>query len=254
MELKKTSLIPPTFLIGILGILIISIYNTAFKNKKFTCNKYILNSYLYILLILVIVILEVLLLEYNNITVTDIFGRIDSIFTLLLSFVFVIGLLIITMTINPKNVLLKHTVWLLFALSIGLFLYPSYDRAKKNNVLMEVLFTLVSILVIFSIVAFINPDIISLSMGPILTLTLIGIIIFQFFRYYFNRKNKNYRTPKWLSYVIIILFILFILYDTKLIQINAKNCKEKTVDYINESLGIFLDAINIFQQLVNLKT
>ena len=41
------------------------------------------------------------------------------------------------------------------------------------------------------------------------------------------------------------------MYDTKMIQVHAKNCKEKTVDYINESLGIFIDALNLFQSLVN---
>ena len=50
---------------------------------------------------------------------------------------------------------------------------------------------------------------------------------------------------------IIGLFILFVMYDTKLIQVHAKNCKEKTVDYINESLGLFIDALNLFQSLVN---
>ena len=49
-----------------------------------------------------------------------------------------------------------------------------------------------------------------------------------------------------LSYGIVLLFVIFLLYDTKRLQINAKQCIEKTVDYINESLGIFLDVVNIF--------
>ena len=40
-------------LIGILAILIVNVYNTAFKGGRFTCNKYILNTYLYILLLYV---------------------------------------------------------------------------------------------------------------------------------------------------------------------------------------------------------
>ena len=250
MDLKKNDkLIAPTFLIGILGILLISIYNNAFKNNKFTCNKYILNSYLYILLILVIVILEILILDYNNITVNKLFGNINNIVSYLLFFILILGLLTITMFINPKNIILKHIFWLLFAVSIGTILYPSYIISKNKNVLLEVLFTLISILIIFSSIAFIRPDLISLSLGPILVFVLIGIIIYQFIRF-FNDK-QNYRTPKWLSYIVIVVFILFILYDTKLIQIHAKNCIEGKADYINESLGIFLDVINLFQHLVN---
>lgn len=249
--MDNKNLIPHTVLIGIIGIILISIYNTAFKNNKFTCNRYILNSYLYILLILVIVILEILILEYKNVRIMDIFGKINNTISLLLSFIFIIILLIATMSINPKNVLLKHTTWLLFALSIGLFLYPSYIRAKKYNVLLEVLFSLIAILLVFSIIAFIKPDLISLSIGPVLLFSLIGIIIYMLISIYLGKGN--YRTPKWLSYIIIVIFVLFILYDTKLIQLHAKNCKDKTVDYINESLGIFLDTINLFIHLVNVR-
>ena len=254
MNLEKTKLIPPTFLIGILGILLVSIYNSAFKNNKFTCNRYILNSYLYILLTIVIVILEILIFEYKNIKIEDIYGNINNALSLFLCFILIIILLVFTMSINPQNVLLKHFTWLLLSLSFGLLVFPSYIRAKKNNILLEVLFSLISILVIFSVVAFIKPDIISLSIGPILLFSLIGIIIFQIVNYLFHNNKKKYRTPKWLSYIIIVLFIFFILYDTRLIQIHAKTCQTKRADYINESLEIFLDLLNLFQQLVNVKS
>ena len=49
---SNQKLILPTFLIGLVGILVVLIYNSAFKKGKFTCKKYILNTYLYILLTL----------------------------------------------------------------------------------------------------------------------------------------------------------------------------------------------------------
>ena len=42
----------------------------------------------------------------------------------------------------------------------------------------------------------------------------------------------------------------FILYDTKRLQINAKECVK--ADYIRESLKLFLDILNIFVRLVGL--
>ena len=110
---------------------------------------------------------------------------------------------------------------------------------------------LIAILLVFSIIAFIKPDLISLSIGPVLLFSLIGIIIYMLISIYLGKGN--YRTPKWLSYIIIVIFVLFILYYMNLIQLHAKNCKDKTVDYINESLGIFLDTINLFIHLVNVR-
>ena len=251
---QNAQYIPITVLIGLVGILLITIYNSAFKNGRFTCNKYILNTYLYILLAILIIILEVLLFEYNDIRVVDIYGNLTGWLPIILTFIVIIGLLIATMMIDPKNVLLKHIVYFTFILSTGLLVYPSYTIAKNNNVILQVLFSLVGILVFFSAVAFVKPEWISLSWGPVLLFLLIGAIIALIVSYIVGRKNKRNRVPKPLSYFIIGLFILFVLYDTKLIQVHAKTCTTKTADYVNESLGIFIDALNLFQQLVNVNT
>ena len=246
---KIDSLIPISTLIGIIAILIVSIYNNSFKKGYFTCQKYILNTYLYILLIIIIVTLEVLLFDYNNITIQDIYGKYLSWPMIIVKFVIILGLLWFLMSINPRNVLLKHTVWILFALAIGFIVYPSYLLSKSENTIVSVLLTLIAILVFFSLVAFIRPDWISLSWGPVLMFMLIGVIIALLVHIIINKGKR--KVPKALSFFIIGLFVLFIMYDTKLIQVNAKLCKEKTVDYINQSLGIFIDALNLFQSLVN---
>ena len=58
-----------TTLIGILGLIIVGVYNTAFKKGHFTCNRYILNTYLYILMAIVIMCLEVLAFDSHNVKV-----------------------------------------------------------------------------------------------------------------------------------------------------------------------------------------
>ena len=50
-----------------------------------------------------------------------------------------------------------------------------------------------------------------------------------------------------LSYVFIIIFSFLLLYDTKKLQVNAKKCI--IPDYVNESISIFLDIINLFSNL-----
>jgi len=242
--------IPMASLIGIIAIIIVAIYNSAFKGGRFTCNRYILNSYLYILLVLVLIILEVLYLDFNKVSVIDLFQNFKGLWGFILLLILLIGVLIVLMMIPPKFVLLKHAVWVIFALLLGMLAYPSYMKSKKENTLMGVMFSLIAILIVFSAIAFIKPDWISLSWGPVLVFILIGMIIAQVVFYIMNRKNPNAKRPKIFSYILIVLFIFFLLYDTKKIQVNAKNCKTATADYINESLGVVLDILNLFQNLV----
>ena len=51
--------------------------------------------------------------------------------------------------------------------------------------------------------------------------------------------------------VWVILFSFWVLYDTKRVIINAENCVNP--DYINQSLDLVLDSMNIFTNLINIK-
>ena len=252
-ELVNRKLIPVYGLLGILAILIVNVYNTAFKGGKFTCNRYILNTYLYILLALVIISLQNIIMEQQNVSIETIFGRFRGWVGLILLFVITIGILILLMRINPKNVLTKHLVWLIFVAILGALAYPTYIQTIEENTLMVVLMSLIAILISFTVFAFLKPEWISLSWGPVLVFLLLSGIIGELCYYIFNRDKKISGRSKVMSYFFIILFTMFILYDTKKIQVNAVNCKEATVDYINESLGIVLDALNLFQNLANVQ-
>ena len=243
-------LIPVYGLIGILAVLIVKVYNTAFKGGKFTCNRYILNTYLYILLALVIISLQNITLDNENIGVDSIFQHFRGWSGILLLLILSIGLLMLVLSTNPRNVFLKHILWLTFVLFLGILVYPSYVSTIKNNTVMATLFSTIGILLVFTIIAFVKPEWISLSWGPTLCFLLFAGIIAELCFYFFNRNNKKpLGRSKGFAYFFIALFTIYILYDTKKIQVNAKICKEATVDYINESLGIVLDAINLFQNL-----
>ena len=58
-----------------------------------------------------------------------------------------------------------------------------------------------------------------------------------------NKYNKI------ISYVSIGLFSLWTLFDTKQIINNAENCVNP--DYINQSLDVLLNSLNIFSGVVN---
>ena len=253
-EKQVTDNLAITVLLGLLGLIIVGVYNTAFKKGFFTCQHYVFNTYLYILMALVIICLEVLAFDIHNLDITKYLGGVMSfVITLLVVF----GVLWTTMSINPRNVILKHLMWLVFISVVSLLAYPAYLKSKKANTLRGVLLSLVAILVIFSVVVYIKPELVSFSWGPVLFFLLLGIIISHLiFAFTTNKRtntqNQNY--IKYSSYFIIVLFIFFIMYDTKKIIVAAKTCREKTADYINQSLGIIIDALNIFQSLVNVSS
>ena len=236
------------FLVKIFSLLLVFvvvsffIYKKAYKNNELTCNNYILNTYLYIILSIIIVSLVVLLVEKNNYN----YNSIGKYFWVI--FLFTLGLLFLTMMINPKNTLLKHLSWLGFICLIGITMYPIYIYTKMNNVFLRTLVTTLIIVVGLTGVAFFKPELISLSWGPVLiTLLFIGIIM-RLLNIFMN-KNPNSQN-KWsyiLSYGFVILFSFLLLYDTKKLQVNAKKCV--IPDYINESIGIFLDIVNLFANM-----
>lgn len=258
MQLKKqqSDNVAITILLGLLGLVIVGVYNTAFKKGFFTCQHYILNTYLYILMALVIISLLVLSLDIHKVDLTlfdlsKYMGRIMSIVVILF---LIIGILMVTMSVNPRLVILKHICWLVFLGLISFIAYPSYLKSKNNNTLRGVLLSLVAILVIFSVAVFIKPEFVSFSWGPVLFFLLVGVIISHLIFMFTTNKRTSTQNQKYItysSYFIIVLFIFFIMYDTKKIIVGAKLCREKTADYINQSMGIVIDALNIFSNLTN---
>ena len=231
------------FLLSVV-ILSYAIYKNAYINNKLTCNKYILNTYLYIILSLVLVSISVLVVDKFQFVNHIRYGNYMTFFIFLF---LTIGSLLLTMYIPSHNTIFKHVSWLSFVILIGLTLFPIYKLTQQSAVLSSTLITTLSIVVILSLVAFYKPELISLSWGPILLILLVSGIIFRIgLMFLSNVKTYN----KWsiiLSYGFIVLFSFLLLYDTKKIQINSMKCKNP--DYINESLGIFLDIINLFSNI-----
>ena len=92
----------------------------------------------------------------------------------------------------------------------------------------------------------------SLSWGPVLfVLLLAGIVLelISIFVFGTHRDRQSY-IYKGFMYFFIVLFSFYVLYDTKMLQVRAKLCK--VADYLNESLNLFLDIVNIFVRILAL--
>ena len=223
---------------------IFGIANSAIRNKKFVCNRYILNTYLYIILTLNIIALQMLIMEYTKIDFQPNFLVFIGIFIL------TIGCIIAMHKISPLQIVLKHSVWILFIILMGLIFYPMYSLyTNKKGLIMSAILTTVLLFIGLSAIAYLKPEFISLSWGPVLLVLLVGVIIVELLALAFAGNNTS-TIFKYSSYFVIGLFMLFILYDTKRLQINAKNCV--IADYISESVKLFLDIWNIFVRILSL--
>jgi FtsH-binding integral membrane protein len=223
---------------------IFGIANSAIRNKQFVCNRYILNTYLYIILTLNIIALQVLIMEYKNVSFNP--NMLIYLGVFILTILCILGM----HKISPKQIILKHIVWITFIILMGLMFYPMYTLYinQKGLIVSAILTTLILFLGL-SAIAYLKPEYISLSWGPVLAMLLIGVIIIELLTLLFAGDNTS-KIFKYTSYFVIGIFMLFILYDTKRLQINAKNCI--IADYISESVKLFLDIWNIFIRLLSL--
>lgn len=233
------------------GLSVVGIVNNSLKFNpvRFQCNNYILNTYLYFILAWSIVLSSIKLLEKYKISPKDLFAGSYSIIFAVLTIIILIGVLYIP----PKRFFTKHFLYLIFIAAIGVTLYPLYI---KNEILFKhVGITTLSILILLSIISFAYPSFINLeTWGPVLFFILIGLLITRLVELLLHKRypdtfDRSFN--KKISYITIILFLFYILYDTKLLSVNAKLCKNDNADYINESLNIFIDSLNLFSNLFN---
>lgn len=227
---------------------IFGIANSAIKDTKFVCNRYILNTYLYIILTFNIIALQVLLMEYGKVTFNPSMLVFFGIFILTLLGVF--GLTRIT----ADNMILKHIVWLGVIILMSLVFYPMYKLySKQKGLMMSTILITLLLLLGLSIFAFLKPDLISLSWGPVLFIILLGGIVTELVMMFLVSDNEGSKSniKKYMTYFFIVLFMLYILYDTKRLQVNAKKCIK--ADYISESFNLFLDIWNLFIRILSAK-
>ena len=233
-------LISPKYLKILAPLLVGITYMSAFKNHKPTCDRYMLNYFLYLITTIV------LYLTFGELS--NEYGFNDNKMALILSFIGSIGI-IFAFTVT-KNVWVRHLLFiaLIFLISIGSKkLYEMYDKEEITSVIKKLLLILVvcgAIAVKFPDLikpGFINAGVISLII--VLILTLIDQFVFK------GKYNKI------ISTMIIFIFTMFIIYDTSRVISYSKKCKsdKNGAEYLNHVLDMFLNIINVFNNLLNIE-
>ena len=228
------------------------ILNRAINNGQFTCKNYISNVYLYISLAFTVLSFSSLMIDlYLVKDINNILSYKKYIFSaFILTFISMIGLFF------TQNIFLSHILWLIFLLAIAVTFYPMYYRLKEKNTFIKTSVSVALVVLLLTFIAFLKPELISLSWGRALFIALLCGIIIQIVQLFFIPQNTKMSLI--ISYSFVLLFSLFLLYDTKILQIKAKNCqkiiKEFNIypNYPKESLSIFLDILNLFTNIGNI--
>lgn len=151
-----------------------------------------------------------------------------------------------------SNTPLKYVAAATLAYVSGQLSGPLVERLDEQNILARTLFLATGVFVGMVAVGIYDKNNM-LGFGPYLFGALIGLIIAQIILVILAatttiQKEQYFDGRKLLSLFGVALFSLFAAYDTQIVKLHARQCKKRG-DYINESLGLFLDFINLFQNI-----
>ena len=141
---------------------------------------------------------------------------------------------------------LKYLMFAAFCYLFGQILASYVERLKAKGSLREVLASVAGIFLAMTIVGFVDNQNF-LGFGGYLFAALIGLILARIALLIANLSNpdainfKNVNTL--INWFATVLFAIFVAYDTQ--RLKDKQV-QKSKNYVNSSLGLFLDIINLF--------
>lgn len=230
-------------------VLVFGIYKNV--QSQLTVSNYVITNYMYIFTAYLLYVLTNMTLEQDPDSVLKVGSRLLPILLLTM-------ILLFALAFTPQpNQGLKHLLWLGFIILMSVMGHPIYMKAKEDKILTKVLLTLGVIFLSMSYVAYSNQLGFFDGYAPYLMMGLLGLIIFQSLDLIFaDHSSPNIKNRFWYySLIGLVLFSGFLVYDTqKKIKeglLLEKICKHhlRCADYPTKSLDLFLDILNMFNQL-----
>lgn len=215
------------------------VYLRSFKDDVPSCDGYVTNVYLYVILGLLLTAFSVLFIAKRNYAITGTKS--------LLAFVVAITALFAMYSIDPRQALLNHLMWILFIIAISVSVYVVWRYSNLRGTLTSTLLITLVLVSGLTVLAHARPDLIDLSWGMGLTMALLAGILAYVIPMFLGDVGTMTGYYKFLSGFFVFLFMMLILYDTKLLRVKAEKCV--IPDYPTDSLGLFLDIINLFNNV-----
>ena len=168
----------------------------------------------------------------------------DSGIVLLIEIVAIFGLLFMMSATAPGP--LKYVMFAAFCYLFGQILASYVERLKDKGTLREVLASVAGIFLAMTIIGFVDNQNF-LGFGGYLFAALIGLILARFALFIANLSSPDAinfkKVNTWVNWFATVLFAIFVAYDTQ--RLKDKQV-QKSKNYVNSSLGLFLDIINLF--------
>jgi FtsH-binding integral membrane protein len=242
--------------LGMLFILLLLIFNFAFKNGAPTCNHFMMNIYLYLGLSLTILAITCYITEYYNIQI--------NMLSLLLLFILTIALIIMIHYVQfNKNIFLNHLLWFVLIICFGLTLAPVVNNERYKPYINSSIMIVTFIFIGMTLLTYAFPKFFESTYEAVMSALFIGliaIIIVEIINIIYKSVTKQYEFSKFnrfTSYIVILIFTAFVGYDTTFLKIKSRRCKEESVfnypNYPLDSLQLILDVINLFIRTLSLQ-
>jgi len=146
----------------------------------------------------------------------------------------------------------KYFVAFVFVTIIGQIIASFVKNLEDKKILDDVLIIVAGIFSAMTALGFYDNQNV-LGFGPYLFAGLIGLIIARIILIFMSLGNTSEKvvstTDIVLSWVGTVIFSIYVAYDTQRIKEDAR-LKEK--DYVNSSIGLLLDVVNLFQNVGDL--
>lgn len=158
-----------------------------------------------------------------------------------------LALLFVLLTLQPGP--LKYLVFGVYLVLLGQTLSVTAKQLGQKGLLDDGIVSVLSIFLAMSVAGFYAGDRI-LGFGTVLTIALLGLIlgrvVFGVLGFTEAVSIESFKKGNTIvSWISTILFSIFIAYDTAALQVRAR-LREKKPDYVDASLGLFLDIVNLF--------
>jgi FtsH-binding integral membrane protein len=216
-------------------------------------SSYIAITYFYVAIAIIITTISYLFQSNMGFELTTVFEYI-------MVFVLSIGSLIWLLLTPSENIITKNVLWLIFIIFMSIISKIIYNDADNKNILLPSLLTLIIIAVGLSVAAFLIPKNSLESWNNYLYAGLTALIIFELIDLFFGKGDFASR-EKMYGMIGVALFSGYLLYDTNKLRQNAsdilKSCSNSNqylcTDYPSQSLTIFLDLINLLNNVLRLQ-
>jgi FtsH-binding integral membrane protein len=210
---------------------------TNLSNGKlnWNCENPIVGSYLYLLLGFITMYF------FSSIIVENKYD--SNIVPYIASVIMVFVLTFFLIMMPPQNFGTKHVLWFAYLFCLSMVLSPS--RLNGNKVFKTLIIS-VGIFLTLSVFANLFKDFVPLSWERQLIYVLLGLIVVSIISSVFYSNSKMIFT--YISIISLIVFGLFTLIDTR--KLEMMDCNNP--DYINNTLNLFLDSVNIFLNVYSL--